>query len=149
MHPASDFYQAFRGHFSSLLRWEDLDAFWRVVRARADAGWYLYAVGMPLPQQPASAEQVEKFIDSVNALLRSDHDEEYCGIVYVDNKADPDFIKIFDPHHLGVACGFSRNPPMPGWVMCRIPPKPLKDNRVLPAQRERWWRELWTSSAAS
>ncbi len=149
MQPASDFYQAFRGRFSSLLRWEDLDVLWDVVRRRAGDGWYLYAIGMPPPQQPASAAQVDKFIDCVSALLRADHDEEYCGIVYVDDKDDPGFIKIFDPNHLGVSCGFSRNPPMPGWIMCRVPPKPLEDTRVLPAQRQRWWQELWNSPTAS
>jgi len=146
---ATDFYQAFRGRFSNLLRWEDLDAFWGVVRARAGAGWYIYAIGMSLPQQPASAAQVEKFIGCVTELLRADHDEEYCGIVYVDDKQDPGFIKIFDPNHLGVTCGFSQDPPMPGWVLCRIPPKPLEDNRVLPAKRQRWWQALWDAPAAS
>ena len=68
--PPADFYQAFRGHFSSLLNWEDLDAFWQTVRARADAGWYIYAIGLPLPQQPASAADVERFIERVNHLLR-------------------------------------------------------------------------------
>ncbi len=148
MTPVSDFYQAFRGRFSSLLRWEDLDAFWGVVRTHADAGWYIYAIGMPLPDRKASADEVKKFVGCVNELLRTDHDEDYCGIVYVDSKDDPTFIKIFDPGHLGVSCGFSANPPMPGWIMCRIPPKPLEDNRVLPAKRQRWWQELWNSSAA-
>ena len=36
---------AFRGHFTSLLRWEDLDAFWALVRNNAGAGWYVYAIG--------------------------------------------------------------------------------------------------------
>jgi len=149
MTPAPDFYQAFRGRFSSLLQWEDLDTFWGVVRRHADAGWYIYAIGMPLPERTASAGQVEKFVGCVNELLRTDHDEDYCGIVYVDSKDDPTFIKIFDPSHLGVSCGFSTNPPMPGWIMCRIPPKPLEDNRVLPAKRQRWWQELWNSPATS
>ncbi len=157
----ADFYQAFRGHFSSLLNWEDLDAFWKTVRARAGDGWYVYAIGMPLPQQPASAAEVERFIERVNHLLRDDHREDYCGIVYVDNQDDPGFIKIFDPSHLGVSCGFadrtearaagqgrpargfSQNPPMPGWIMCRIAPQPLEESRVIPAKRQRWWQALW------
>lgn len=144
----ADFYQAFRGHFSSLLNWEDLDAFWKTVRAHASAGWYVYAIGMPLPQQPASAAEVERFIERVNHLLRDDHREDYCGIVYVDSQTNPGFIKIFDPAHLGVSCGFSQNPPLPGWIMSRIPPQPLEDSRVLPAKRQRWWQELWNPSPA-
>jgi hypothetical protein len=145
MSAEQDFYKTFRGCFSSLLNWEDLDACWQTVRARADAGWYIYAIGLPLPQQPASAAEVERFIERVNHLLRDDHREDYCGIVYVDNKDAPTFIKIFDPSHLGVSCGFSQNPPLPGWIMCRIPPRPLEDSRTLPARRQRWWQALWDS----
>ncbi len=144
----ADFYQAFRGHFSSLLNWEDLDAFWKTVRTRAADGWYVYAIGMPLPQQPASTAEVERFIERVNHLLHDDHREDYCGIVYADDKDNPGFIKIFDPGHLGVSCGFSQNPPLPGWIMCRIPPQLLEDSRVLPAKRQRWWQELWNHSPA-
>ena len=139
----SDFYQAFRGHFSSLLNWEDLDAFWKTVRTRAGDGWYVYAIGMPPPRHPASADEVRKFVGRVNELLRADHDEDYCGIVYVDDKSNPGLINIFDPNHLGVSCGFSQNPPLPGWIISRIPPQPLEDSRVLPAKRQRWWQALW------
>ena len=75
--------------------------------------------------------------------MRDHHREDYCGIVYVDNQDDPGFIKIFDPGHLGVSCGFSQNLKLPGWIMCRIPPQPLEDSRVLPAKRQRWWQALW------
>jgi hypothetical protein len=139
------FYAAFRGRFTSLLSWENLDAFWEVLRTRAAAGWHIYAIGEPLPQGPASAEETLRFIAAVNALLRGDHHEDYCGIVYVDDRDQPTFVKIFDPHNLGVSCGFSTNPPMPGWTMSLLPPRPLEDRRPLPANRQRWWRALWTS----
>ena len=137
------FYTAYLGRFSSLLSWESLDAFWRVVRERADAGWYLYAIGMPPPTRPSTRAETEKFIAQVDALLHRDHHEDYCGIVYVDDKEDPSFIKIFDPHHLGVSCGFSHNPPLPGWIMTRMPPNLLEDKRKLPENRRRWWDALW------
>lgn len=148
MNAEPDFHRAFRGHFSSLLQWADLDAFWDVLRARAADGWYIYAVGLAVPERPASAQELTKFIGGVDTLLRTDHHEDYCGIVYVDNRTNPSFIKIFDPNHLGVSCGFSTNPPLPGWILSRLPPQPLKDNRVLPARRQRWWQELWNSPAA-
>ncbi len=137
------FYAAFRGSFSSLLSWESLDAFWNVLRAKADAGWHIYAVGMPAPIGGRAADEVHKFIGAVDALLRKEHHEDYCGIVYVDSKDDPTFIKIFDPGHLGVSCGSSKNPPMPGWIMSLLPSAPLEDRRVLPMGRQRWWQELW------
>ncbi len=143
---SEDFYTAFRGHFVSLLSWEDLAAFWEVLRARADAGWYLYAVGEPVPQTPSSADEVERFIDSVDALLRREHREDYCGIVFTDSREHPTMVKIFDPNNLGVSCGFSTDPPKPGWVMSLIAPQPLDDRSPLSARsaaRRRWWRALW------
>jgi hypothetical protein len=139
----SAFHAAFRGTFTSLLSWEALAALWDTVRARADAGWYIYAIGTPVPGTPRSADEVRRFIDAVDALLRKDHREDYCGIVYADSKDEPTFIKIFDPNNLGVSCGFSKNPPLPGWLLTRVPPEPLADRRPLPGNRQRWWDALW------
>jgi len=138
------FYKAFRGNFTSLLSWQQLDEFWNVVRQKADAGWYIYAIGTPVPTQPSTPEAVGKFITEVDALLRNDHHEDYCGIVYADSKENPTLVKIFDPNNLGVSCGFSNNPPPPGWVLSLIPPQPLESKRPLPAGRHRWWQALWT-----
>ena len=136
------FLTAFRGNFTGLMSWEDLDAFWEVVRSRADAGWYLYAIGEATPVA-STAEQVKKFIDEIDALLHKEHEEDYCGIVYADSKTEPSLVKIFDPNNLGVQCGFSDNPPLPGWVMSLIPPVKLEDGNHLPGGRKRWWRKLW------
>lgn len=140
------FYAAFRGNFTSLLKWEDLDAFWQVLGQNAAAGWYVYAIGEALPTQALSAEQLKLFLDKIDALLRQEHQEDYCGIVYTDSKTKPTMIKIFDPNNLGVQCGFSDNPPLPGWVMSLLPPQSLDGNQHLPAGRKRWWRELWKRS---
>ena len=137
------FYTAFRGQFGGVLSWEDLDAFWGVVRSHAAAGWYLYAIGEALPTAPTGAEQVKVFIEKIDALLRKDHAEDYCGIVYTDSKTAPSLIKIFDPNNLGVQCGFSDNPPLPGWVMSRLRPATLQDNSHRPENRKRWWRRMW------
>ena len=138
------FHKAFRGNFSSILSWQQLDEFWEVVRRRADAGWYIYAIGTPVPTQTSAAAAVVKFIAEVNALLRDEHHEDYCGIVYTDSKEAPTMIKIFDPNNLGVSCGFSTNPPLPGWLLSLIPPQPLESRRPLPTGRQRWWQALWT-----
>jgi hypothetical protein len=137
------FYQAFRGNFSSLLSWQQLDEFWEVLRRKADAGWYIYAIGTPVPAQPSPAEDVVKFLIEVGALLRKEHYEDYCGIVYTDSKQDPTLVKIFDPDNLGVSRGFSNHPPLPGWILSRIPPQPPETRRPLPAGRLRWWEKLW------
>lgn len=137
------FYRAFRGNFSSLLSWQQLDEFWETVRRKADAGWYIYAIGTPVPQQASPAPDVLKFISEVDTLLRQEHYEDYCGIVYTDSRENPALIKIFDPDNLGVSCGFSNNPPLPGWVLSLLPPQPLEARRPLPAGRQRWWQSLW------
>jgi hypothetical protein len=138
------FLDAFRGSFTSLMQWDDLDQFWTTLQSRADAGWYIYCIGEPVPDQPRSASHVRIFIQEVDSLLRRDHDESYCGIVYTDNKSDPTFIKIFDPNNLGVSCGSSKNPPLPGWIMTLLPPTLLKSKHPLPEGRRRWWQSLWT-----
>lgn len=139
----AEFELRFRGYFVSLLSWDQLTRFWEVLRTRADAGWYVYAVGEPVPTRPASAAEIHRFVDAVDALLRQDHDEDYCGIVYADDREQPTFVKIFDPNNLGVSCGSSKNPPLPGWILSLIPPEEMKTDRILPERRRRWWAALW------
>ncbi len=140
--PADSAYlTAFRGSFTSALRWPQLDALWERLRAQPQ-GWFIYAVGEPPPGQPSDPGDLLRFIDEVDALLRREHDEAYCGIVYADDPADPAMIKIYDPNNLGVSCGYSDNPPLPGWVLSRLPPEELEAARQ-PAGRRRWWRRLF------
>lgn len=145
--PDDGFLARFRGSFTGLLTWEQLDAFWDTVRRKAGAGWYIYAIGEAAPRHPRGEAEVRRFIDRVNALLREDHRESYCGIVYADSKTDPSFVKIFDPNYLGASCGSSRHPPLPGWVMSLVPPVALESRRPLPEKRRRWWRGLWDEGA--
>ena len=79
------FRQAFKGRFESVLRWEQLDAFWEVLRDDAAGDWYIYAVGEPPPQQSASAELVLTFLSEIERLLRKEHEEDYCGVVFADS----------------------------------------------------------------
>jgi hypothetical protein len=48
------FYQAFRGKFSRLLRWQQLDEFWNVVRRNAGAGWVMSLI----PPQPIESRHL-------------------------------------------------------------------------------------------
>ena len=54
-------------------------------------------------------------------------------------------VKIYDPNNLGVSCGFSTNPPLPGWIMCRVPPEDLQPGHKIPEGRRRWWRALFST----
>jgi hypothetical protein len=141
---SNTYLQAFKGSFTSTLRWHQLDALWQVLKQDAGGGWYVYAVGEPPPVSVADAQMVAKFIDSIDRLLHSEHNEDYCGIVYADNLTQPGFVKIYDPNNLGVSCGYSDNPPLPGWVLSKLPPVDLAAASTAPKSRKRWWQALWT-----
>ncbi len=135
---------AFKGSFTSTMRWHDLDAFWLTLKVQADDQWYIYLVGEAPPEATVDKAHLLTFIDKIDALLHKEHDEDYCGIVYVDNKEKPAFIKIFDPNNLGVSCGFSDSPPLPGWVLSRIPPVELEAAINPPKSRQRWWQRIFS-----
>lgn len=138
-----NFLGAFRGNFTSVMRWHQLDEFWSGLKTQVDDAWYIYAVGDTPPDAPTSKDNVIKFIDEIDVLLRKEHDEDYCGIVYTDNKETPAYIKIFDPNNLGVSCGFSEKPPLPGWILSKIQPVELEDALYPPGNRRKWWQKIF------
>jgi len=139
----SSFIEQFRqGSFTSTLRWHNLDDLWQVLRNHAMHDWYVYAIGSDIPRLPSTHEQLMLFVEKIDHLLREDHQEEYCGIVYADNLQKPTMIKIFDPHNLGVSCGYSDNPPLPGWVLSKLPPEDLVTTQVIANNRKKWWQKL-------
>ena len=134
-----DFRDAFKGSFSGVLRWEQLDELWQRLRDDAAGDWYLYAVGETPPSDTLSKYDVIQFIEQVDELLRKEHEEQYCGIVYVDDVNAPSFVKIFDPNNLGVSCGYSDSPPLPGWILFKLLPVDLQASMPQPGNRCRWW----------
>lgn len=138
------FIEAYQGYFKNLLKWNDLDQLWATLRKTPDKAWYLYAVGEIPPQQSTDTVQLGHFISQIDELLRSEHEEDYCGIVYVDNPDDPSFIKIYDPNNLGSVCGSgSAPPPLPGWILSLLPPTDLNAAFPPPANRRRWWQRMF------
>lgn len=139
-HASTEFEAKYWGTLYNVLSWEQLTAFWDKVDR--GAGWYLYAVGQDVPATPASAEEVERFVHHIDELLRKEHEEDYCGIVYADDLEKPAFIKIYDPHNLGVSCGSSGQHIFPGWTMSLQCPVNLKP-AIVPNNRKRWWSSLF------
>ena len=135
-----EFDALFDGMLFSLLSWDQLTEFW--TRLDPGAGWYLYALGEDRPEQPSDGEHVATFIEKIDGLLRQEHDEDYCGIVYTDNLDRPTLVKIYDPNHLGTSCGSSKHRILPGWVMSRVPPSDLNPSHHVPQNRKRWWRGI-------
>ena len=139
--------QTYRGAFSGILRWHQLDELWDSLRQQTTKQWYIYAVGETPPTETSSAEQLDTFLTAIDKLLRTEHEEDYCGIVYVDNRQSPTFIKIYDPNNLGVVCGFSNNPPLPGWILSLQKPIDLKAALPPPGNRRRWWQKVFARKA--
>lgn len=141
---SSPFVDAFQGKFTNMLKWEQLDSLWDKVRNN-NKHWYIYAVGETPPTETASTQQLDTFLNEVTRLLKKEHQEDYCGIVYADDKEDPGFIKIYDPNNLGVVCGYSSNPPLPGWILSELKPTDL--NAALPqtGNRKRWWQKIFSN----
>lgn len=125
------------------MRWHHLDELWQVLR-QSPVGWFVYHVGDTPPDQPFQRDQFLHFLDQIDRLLRDEHQEDYCGIVYADDLKSPTMVKIYDPNNLGVSCGYSENPPLPGWVLSRTPPVDLESEQVLTGNRKRWWNRLFS-----
>ena len=132
----------YQGSFTNMLRWHQLEKLWEHVKS-APQGWYVYWVGKEVPTLPVAVEELHKFIEEIDKLLRHEHHYDYCGIVYVDDPEIPGMIKIFDPHHLGASCGSCGQVIPPGWLLSRIPPEPIIDEVILPENRKRWWQRLF------
>lgn len=138
----SAFSQRLNGNFIGMLHWPQLDDLWLRVRAEP-LGWYASQIGEALPQAPLDADTLSRFIDEVDALLRREHKQDYCGIVYVDNREQPGFIKIYDPHNMGSFCSCSSAPIQPRWVLSRIKPEHIEDDVNLPRSRRSWWNRIF------
>ena len=136
--------EKFRGYYIGMTKWSDLDQLWLNVKSQMDDQWFIYALGHDVPEQTTNSESAHKFVDEIDILLRKEHGEDYCGIVYVDDVESPAFIKIFDPNNLGVSCGFSDNPPLPGWVMSKMKPCDLNVAFPPPKSRQRWWKSVFS-----
>lgn len=143
MGPNESFLTRYQGYFRNLLSWDDLERFWGCLRT-SEADWFVYAIGEPPPDMPVTHRELGIFIEEIDALLRKEHAENYCGIVYVDDIELPSMIKIYDPNNLGSVCGPGFGPPpLPGWVLSTLQPTDLPAAFPPPENRRRWWRRLF------
>ncbi len=141
--PVSDFTHVYKGKLYGILRWNQLDDLWGKVTKDSKQGWYLYAVGEDLPVLKTTGNDLIIFIDEVNQLLRRDHKEYYCGIVYADSIESPSLIKVFDPNNIGTSCSISKNPPPPAWVISKMIPQKIDTEIKQTVNRQRWWQNIF------
>lgn len=139
----SQFMSLYRGRLQGAMQWSDLDDLWVVLKQQTDKQWYVYHVGEAPPTSTASKDQFELFLNEIDTLLHKEHEEDYCGIVYVNDPKDPALVKIYDPNNLGVVCGYSENPPLPGWVLSTVAPDNLELAFPPVQSRKRWWKKIF------
>ncbi|MDH3354915.1 MAG: hypothetical protein OEL79_06845 [Chromatiales bacterium] len=140
----NDYLEQFKGYFKGVPKWHDLDSLWVHLRNTEHNDWYIYAVGEEPPVTPVDKSKLFHFVDEIDKLLREEHQEDYCGIVYADSIEQPSFVKIYDPHNLGSVCGSSSlPPPLPGWVLSTIKPENLKHAFPQTGSRKRWWNKIF------
>ncbi|MCP3850062.1 MAG: hypothetical protein GY694_07480 [Gammaproteobacteria bacterium] len=145
MHP---FIEKYHGRLIGILRWEHLTELWEtiheIMHTKTANDWFIYHIGEPPPVTACSTEKLHHFIEEIDTLLKHDHEHDYCGIVYVDNKTEPAFIKIYDPNNLGHTCGSNgAPPPLPGWILSKIQPIDLEVSIAPPGNRRRWWQKIF------
>lgn len=138
----SAYLRACNGMLKGILHWPELDAMWDRLRQSSGEGWYVYTVGQPPPTAPASRDDFERFLTEIRQRLLDEHHEDYCGIVYVDDFDAPGFVKIYDPGNLGMVCGSSPVPTLPGWTLSHSAPVDLDQALRPPRNQGRWWRTL-------
>jgi len=141
--PEDEFTAAFSAKFYGVLKWRQLDELWLKVKNDKKAGWYIYAIGEMPPTNLTQNDALETLIDEINVLLRREHDEAYCGIVYADDLETPSFIKVFDPNNVGTSCSIAKTAPLPGWVISKLKPTDLSAPMKQTAIRRRWWNKLF------
>jgi hypothetical protein len=107
-----------------IMRWEKWDEMCDQIQNGNDP-WFVYSIGHEVPQQAIQDESLKIALDEIRALLRREHEEDYLGIVYVDDLSTPRLIKIYDPNNLGSTCGSSGRYIPPGWILSTLPPSPV------------------------
>ncbi len=139
---SQEFLDRMNGRFRGMLYWPELDALWAAVRANPE-GWYVSLAGVEPEQRTMTATALHTFVQEVDALLRHEHDYDYCGIVFADDPEQPTMVKIHDPNRLGSSCGSSKSRTPPRWVLSRIQPALIVDEMPLPESRRRWWQKIF------
>ncbi len=131
--------EKFKSKFYGLLHWPDLDAFWPKLAKQTDNEWYIYDLAQSPPVSPVTETEFQTFIKHIDSWLRETHREDFCGVVYVDDKVNPTYIKIFHPKRMGHGtCSISKECPLPGWVLSTLQPADLNPQ----SPPSSWWNHF-------
>ena len=128
--PDTAFWQRYRGKFSGVLKWQDMEELWAELKA-APADWFVFDPAGQAPTVPMGDAEFLSFLDEAEQLIYQRRDRSSCGSIYLDDASAPTYIKIFDPVNMGTSCGGSHDPIMPRWIISRmlpdtLPPPPVE-----------------------
>jgi hypothetical protein len=136
---AAAFHARLKGTFYGILPWEQLEELWERVKG---GHWFFYQIGEEVPAGPLCGDALAERIDALDRLLRDEHDYDYCGIVYADDRVTPTLIKVYDPNNLGSACSRNTTPTPPRWILSTVQPPLIESHVPAPNNRKRWWQFL-------
>lgn len=136
----SRYIETYNGRMSGVLRWPQLDALWQTLDT--GDGWYLYEVGGDLPDASISDDQLQQAVKEMDAFLREQHDEHYCGVVYTDSIQNPSLLKIYHPKKMGASCGSSGAIVLPKWTLSQHPPIDLVEWALERDRKPAWWKHM-------
>ncbi len=120
--------EIFSGRLSGILQWPQFEAVWAALAARPQ-GWYVRDFkNRELPDAPMPQEEFVVFLKTTEEFLRKRHREDYCGFLYVDDRENPSFLKVFDPRKMGSACGCG-GAVTPRWTISSMRPQPVAEER--------------------
>jgi hypothetical protein len=139
------FEETLNGLLFGVMHWEQWDSLCRKL-SESGKPWYFYAVGCGVPDAPLAGAELDKALTELDALLKKEHEEDYLGIVYADDLESPSLVKIYDPNNLGSSCGSAGYAIPPGWVFSLQAPWAIFSDVVLPGNRQRWWKNLFSSA---
>ncbi|BBB24261.1 conserved hypothetical protein [Isorropodon fossajaponicum endosymbiont JTNG4] len=120
-----DYIERLKGRFIGIMQWDDYHALFDKLNSNPN-DWYLYDTLKVAPKAVVNASEFIDTLSDIKKVIKSEHQERYCGIVYTNDLDSPDFVKIFHPNNLGKVCGSGENPPIPRWLLSKDKPMDIE-----------------------
>ncbi|CAB5495838.1 hypothetical protein THERMOT_387 [Bathymodiolus thermophilus thioautotrophic gill symbiont] len=130
-----DYLAQFQGRFIGIMQWDDCRALFDKLSSNPN-DWYVYDTSKVVPKTVTNTNDFLDTINNIKKIIKSEHQERYCGIVYTNDLDNPDFVKIFHPNNLGKSCGSSENPPIPQWLLSKIKPVEVMEKFNSPSKKK-------------
>lgn len=113
------FIDKFHKRYIGIMQWDDFEGFWQGLKNQTQ-DWFLYDTNTPPPRK--ISENIKQTLDNIHKIIKEEHQERYCGLIFTDDLKTPTLVKIFHPNNLGKSCGSSEYPALPRWILSKIPP---------------------------